>query len=169
VVAVVLVSSRFLLSHAYLKDSAVCILACSVAKRGPSHSPDEGSDAGTIDTAAQSAFKQARQELKDLTATDAQHSVNSDLWQALNVFDTTQRQDTLQSSNSPQGITGLSNLCESGQVSQRGSLLVFCLLILVLSLATAWVDESDTSSKSNGTASHFKSGRVSSSGHPLPL
>ena len=120
-VGVVLVSSRFLLSHAYLKDSAVCILGCSLAKRARSHSRGEWSDADAIGTAAQSALGQARQQLKDLTEVEPHHISGSDVGQALSNVDPTQRQDALQSLSHLQGTTGLSHLCVLGQLPHHGS------------------------------------------------
>ena len=115
-VAIVLVSDLFLTSHAYLKDAAICVRACSRSSRIPSQSADGSNDLRAAKNAVQSALRQARLQPKDVQLVEAQHSSNSAVRQALSEFDDTASHERDASNGNLVGATGLANLCALGKL-----------------------------------------------------
>lgn len=106
-VAIVLVSTRFLTSHAYLKDSAVCIQACAQADRVPLQSPSDPKKLRTSGSAVHSAHLEARE-----LPVKAQQNSDPNAHQALGNLHGTQPQGTMETPVSSAELAGLCGLGE---------------------------------------------------------
>lgn len=129
-----LVSNAFLTSHAYLKDSAVCIRACSLASPVHPQSPSGPNDARTIQIAVKSALRQARLESKDTQIVGAQHKSDAHVRQALSKFSPTQSRGPLESLESLIETAGLAGLCGLGELS----LFILCRSFGPLTRRAVW-------------------------------
>ncbi|KAK3115786.1 hypothetical protein LTR53_004517 [Teratosphaeriaceae sp. CCFEE 6253] len=111
-VATVLVSSLFLMSHAYLKDGAIRIQASSLTERKQSSTTGKSNAA---ESAVQNVYRQARLEPKDVQVVEAQPSFSASAQSALRDFDALQPQGPPDTSSLLVGTTGLAGLCELGK------------------------------------------------------
>lgn len=106
-----LVSNLFLTSHAYLKDSSVRILGCSLASRIHSRSANRPNGARTVRTAVQSALRQAHLQPKDLQLVQIKHDTSQQhLREALEGVEATQPQEPW-TSGTVTSETGWLGLC----------------------------------------------------------
>ncbi|EME78190.1 uncharacterized protein MYCFIDRAFT_89322 [Pseudocercospora fijiensis CIRAD86] len=114
VVAIVLVSDLFLTSHAYLKDSAICIcgsaLTSTIFQRSLHLSQGGENQSRTVKTAVARALRQANLQQRDIRILEISFSSNWDPRKALLDFDVAP-----QLSSKPDdrftGATGLASLC----------------------------------------------------------
>jgi hypothetical protein len=118
-IAVILVSDRFLVSHAFLKDSAVHIKACTLAAAGKGFRP-------SVDA----ALKQAGVGAGDIQLMEVQGSIS-----------TADKNGLLRGSNAKQtswqlaavkdfSTTGLASLCGIGEPQSRMALMKVALTLL---------------------------------------
>lgn len=113
--AIVLVSDRFLVSHAYLKDSTVGIGACCLMNQASSLPSDNRQDtSNSLERSVQSALSQAKLVVKDLQAVEARYSSDSGIHQVLGGLDWTQSQERVSPSSNILGSIGLLELCGFG-------------------------------------------------------
>ena len=162
-IAVVFVNDRFLTSHAYLKDSAVCVRACHLAATGKD-------PRGPVF----SALRQAKLGAEDVQLVEVQGTVSSP----------SQGQDLLSNGDfkedvisAPElaplvgfGTTSLTGLCEIGkQTSQNASLRYLTDKLCQYSLATSRLGSRVEAQPSQFFAVHFDSKRVDCGGNFQPL
>jgi hypothetical protein len=118
-IAVILVSDRFLVSHAFLKDSAVHVKACTLAAAGKGFRP-------SVDA----ALKQAGVEAGNMQLMEVQGSIS-----------TADKNGLLRDSNVKQtswqlaavkdfSTTGLASLCGIGELQTRMTLMKVALIVL---------------------------------------
>lgn len=110
-VGVVLVSGLVLNSHAYLKDSAVCISACCLTSRIHSRKTGSPNDSRSSRTVVQAALRQADLVAKYLQIIEAR-GVSSR--QALGDIEPKEAQ--IPKSLSFSGVTGWLGLCGMGKL-----------------------------------------------------
>ncbi|KAK3111055.1 hypothetical protein LTR53_014071 [Teratosphaeriaceae sp. CCFEE 6253] len=111
-VAIVLISSLFLMSHAYLKDGAIRIQASSLTERKQSSTTSKSNAA---ESAVQNVLRQARLQPKDVQVVEAQPSFSATAQSALRDFEALQPQGPPDTSSLLVGTTGLAGLCELGK------------------------------------------------------
>jgi hypothetical protein len=114
-VSIILVSSSFLRSHAYLKDAAVLISGSNVTS--PKHSRSSSSDDETIatKTAIQSALRQAQLTPEDIQILELRHGASSSAQAALGEMKVSEDSTASPVSHPFVGRTGLAGLCELGE------------------------------------------------------
>lgn len=107
-VAVILISDRFLVSHAFLKDSAVHVKACTLAAAGKG-----------IRSSVDTALKQAGVKAGEIQLLEAQGSISTAnknmLLCGINVERTPRQLETLKEFNT----TALASLCGIGELQSR--------------------------------------------------
>jgi hypothetical protein len=119
IIAVILVSDRFLVSHAFMKDSAVHVMACTLAAAGKGFRP-------SVDA----ALKQAGVEAGNMQLMEVQGSIS-----------TADKNGLLRDSNVKQtswqlaavkdfSTTGLASLCGIGELQTRMTLMKVALIVL---------------------------------------
>lgn len=111
----VLVSSNFLTSHAYLKDGAICIRGYSLSARVRSRSSTKSNESGPVRTAVQSALGQAKLQAKDMQLVGAQQDHGSHARQALHDLQIAQPREQSEMVQRLTGTTGLTGLCGIGK------------------------------------------------------
>jgi hypothetical protein len=128
-VAVVLVSDQFLVSHAFLKDSAVHIKACTLAAAGRD-----------IGTSVDAALRQAGVEVGDIQLVEAQGSTSTadknGLLHGVNVKQMSKPLAPLKEFST----IGLASLCGIGEFPKHQGIGENCANLSLHSLAAAWLD-----------------------------
>lgn len=116
-VAVILISDRFLVSHAFLKDSAVHVKACTLAAAGKG-----------IRSSVDTALKQAGVEAGEIQLLEAQGSISTAdknlLLRGIKVEQTPRQLATLKDFST----TGLASLCGIGEFQSRVALTRVALI-----------------------------------------
>lgn len=114
-IALILVSQTFLQSHAYLKDSAILILASQV--NSPIHSRTSNADDETIATrtSIQAALRQSALLPEDFQVVELRHGSNQSVQAALGEMKVNEDSTASPVSHPFIGQTGLGGLCELGE------------------------------------------------------
>lgn len=111
----VLVSTLFLTSHAYLKDSSIQIRASSLTGRFHSRSGNGANDDRTAKTAVDSALRQAQVQSGDLQIVEVQQNANRHLREALGNVNIAQPRDPWSSPDILGPTTGWRGLMRLGK------------------------------------------------------
>lgn len=111
----VVISTLFLTSHAYLKDSSVRIRACILTSQFHSRSANGANDARTAKTAVQLALRQAQLQPQDLQIVEVQHSATQYLREALGGAKISQPQEPWSPSDAIGTTTGWRGLARLGE------------------------------------------------------
>lgn len=119
IVAVILVSEKFLITRAYLKDSAAMIRGFSLVS--PIHIQSSNSDSETLGTkrAIQGALEQAVLAPEDIQIVELRHGSNPSAQQALGELRIAEDEGGSPVSHPFVGSTGLAGLCELGKLPPR--------------------------------------------------
>ena len=118
-IAVILVSDRFLVSHAFLKDSAVHVKACTLAVAGKGFRP-------SVDA----ALKQAGVEAGGIQLMEVQGPISTadknGLLHGMDVKQTSWQLAAVKDFST----TGLASLCGIGELQSRMALMKVALIVL---------------------------------------
>lgn len=119
-IAVILVSDRFLVSHAFLKDSAVHVKACTLAAAAGKE----------IRPSVDAALRQVRLDAGDIQLMEVQGSTSTadknELLRGSNVKQTSWQLAAVKGFST----TGLASLCEIGEPQSRMALMKVALMVL---------------------------------------
>ena len=137
-------SDLFLTSHAYLKDAAICIRACSRASRIPSQRTGSSISLRTAKNAIQSAMRQARLGPKDLQMVEAHHDSASHVRQALSDTPDGPSHEQMGPPEILMGATGLASLCALGELSLRNHIVLTSLIRHTVWRLRGWTHKSDS-------------------------
>ena len=133
-IAVILVSDRFLLSHAFLKDSAVHVKACTLATA-----------AKGIGSSVDTALRQARLGRGEIQLVEAQGSITTAdknvLLRGVNIEQTPRQLATVKDFST----TGLASLCGIGEFPSRmASMRVVLICSFIVWRLRGWIPEQNT-------------------------
>ena len=118
-IAVILVSDRFLVSHAFLKDSAVHVKACTLAAAGKEIRPS-----------VNAALRRAGVEAGDIQLMEVQGSISTADKNGLLRGSNVKQTDWQLAAVKDFSTTGLASLCGIGEPQSRIVLMKVALIVL---------------------------------------
>ena len=114
VIALVLVSRRFLRSHAYLKDSSALISGSHVASPVYSRASKKNDSAIATKRAIQAALQQSKLDVEDIQIVELHLGSHQGAQEALGELKVSEDNSASPVSHPFVGSTGLAGLCELG-------------------------------------------------------
>lgn len=121
-VALVLVSRRFLRSHAYLKDSSAYISGSHVASPVYSRASNKSDSALATKRAISEALQQAKLTVEDIQVVELHMGSHKSAQEALGELKVSEDNSASPVSHPFIGSTGLAGLCELGKLTSCDSI-----------------------------------------------